>query len=154
MDTAIIALLVVILVVRRQLQVRAVQHDGSALVPLALIIAGALELALDADAHPPGAVAAVTVGAGLALAVVLGVARARTVRVWVDGGRVLRQGTIVTLALWLVSLGLHLLADQELAARGHDAVRLGQVSVLLYLGITLAVQGALVRRRARALLPA
>ena len=90
MDTAIIALLVVILVVRRQLQVRAV----------------------------------------------------------------LRQGTIVTLALWLVSLGLHLLADQELAARGHDAVRLGQVSVLLYLGITLAVQGALVRRRARALLSA
>jgi hypothetical protein len=47
-----------------------------------------------------------------------------------------------------------LLSDEELAARGHDAAQLGQVSVLLYLGLTLGVQGVLVRRRARALAPA
>ena len=44
--------------------------------------------------------------------------------------------------------------DQELSARGHDAAQLGQVSLLLYLGVTLGVQGVLVRRRARDLAPA
>lgn len=120
----------------------------------ALVGIGAVEVATYAGPHPPGAVTVATIVASLVVAVVLGAARASTVRLWVDDGRVLRQGTAVTIVLWLVSLGLHLLSDEELAARGHDAAQLGQLSVLLYLGITLGVQGLLVRRRARTLAPA
>lgn len=153
MDNVIVGVLILAVVVRRQLQVRAVNDDRGALVPVALMAIGAVEVALDAGSHPPGAVTAVMIAGSLVLAVVLGAARAATVRLWVDDRRVLRQGTIVTIALWLVSLGLHLLSDHELAARGHDAAQLGQVSVLLYLGLTLGVQSVLVRSRARHLAP-
>jgi hypothetical protein len=154
MDSVIVGVLVLALVVRRQLQVRAVNDAGSALIPVALVAIGAAEVAAYADSHPPAAVTVATIAGSLVVAVVLGAARASTVRLWVQEGRVLRQGTAVTIVLWLVSLGLHLLSDRELAARGHAAAQLGQVSVLLYLGITLGVQGVLVRRRARGMVAA
>jgi hypothetical protein len=66
--------------------------------------------------------------------------------VWADDRWVLRQGTAVTMALWLVSLLVHFAGD----AGGDHAGAAGLVgaSFLLYLGLTLAVQYYLVYRRA------
>jgi hypothetical protein len=76
----------------------------------------------------------------------LGALRGLSMRVWDGGGWVLRQGTAVTMALWLVSLLVHFAGD----AGGDHAGAAGLVgaSFLLYLGLTLAVQYYVVYRRA------
>ena len=67
-------------------------------------------------------------------------------RVWAGDGWVLRQGTAVTMALWLVSLLVHFVGD---AGGDHaGAAGLEGASFLLYLGLTLAVQYYVVYRRA------
>jgi hypothetical protein len=78
--------------------------------------------------------------------------RATTVRVWLHDGRLLRQGTAVTIVLWLVAIAIHLGGDHLIAP--HDADRLGSVSLLLYLGVSLAVQRFALGERARRLLTA
>ena len=62
---------------------------------------------------------------------------------------VLRQGTAVTMVLWLVSLLVHFVGD----AGGYHAGAAGleASSFLLYLGLTLGVQDYVVHRRAQPL---
>ena len=66
----------------------------------------------------------------------LGALRGLTMRVWSSNGWVLRQGTALTMGLWLVSLLVHFAGDDG----GDHAGAAGLVgaSFLLYLGITLA----------------
>lgn len=60
-------------------------------------------------------------------------------------GRLARQGTWVTVVLWLVTVPLHL---------GLDTVNgVGQASLMLYVGLTLGVQQILVVRRAVSIQP-
>src|SRR4051812_41062607 len=65
MDSVIVGVLVLALVVRRQLQVRAVNDAGSALIPVALVAIGAAEVAAYADSHPPAAVTVATIAGSL-----------------------------------------------------------------------------------------
>jgi hypothetical protein len=62
------------------------------------------------------------------------------VRLWFEDGRLLRQGTAITAALWLIAIAIHIGDDQVIAP--HDAARIGAVSLLLYLGVSLAVPRA------------
>lgn len=58
--------------------------------------------------------------------------RALTVRLWLDAQGVLRQGTWVTVVLWLVGLGIH---------EGVDAVaHIPAATTLLYVGVTFLAQ--------------
>ncbi len=71
----------------------------------------------------------------------LGAVRAFTAKLWSEGGRTLRQGTWLTIVLWLFSIGGHLALDAISA--------LGSASLLLYLGTTLATQRLVLSWRVR-----
>ena len=120
---------------------------------LAGCISACTSVAFDYDRDHPLA------GAGIALLVVsivvaagFSIVRATTVRVWLHDGRLLRQGTAMTIVLWLVAIAIHLGGDHLIAP--HDADRIGSVSLLLYLGVSLAVQRFALGERARRLLTA
>jgi hypothetical protein len=81
------------------------------------------------------------VGAGL-----LGAVRAMTVKIWVSNNWVFRQGTWLTMTLWLVSLALHFVIVES---GSHSNIgNLETASLLLYVAVTYAVQNYVVHRRA------
>jgi hypothetical protein len=95
----------------------------------------------------PNAAVMVTAAVGsLVLAAVTGALRAPSVRLWRQGGQVWRQGTALTVVLWLVSLGLHLGYD-AVVARGKDA-DFGTVTLPLYFAASLAAQRIVLNVRA------
>jgi hypothetical protein len=73
----------------------------------------------------------------------LGVVRAWTVRVWPAGGQVLRQGSWLTVGLWLAGVAIHEAVDL--------AEHIPGASVLLYLSVTWAVQQLVLLARVRRL---
>jgi hypothetical protein len=79
-------------------------------------------------------------------AVILGAVRAFTVKIWTSNNWVMRQGTWLTIGLWLVSLGLHFVSG--VGAQHVGAGNLEASSFLLYLGVTYGVQNTVVHRRA------
>lgn len=75
----------------------------------------------------------------------MGAIRAYTVKLWSSGSVVYRQGTWLTIGLWIVSVALHLAVDQ--------IGKTGDATLLIYYGITLAVQNWVVQSRARRSFP-
>lgn len=97
-------------------------------------------------AVPDGrAVIAAAVGS-LVLAAATGALRAPSERLWRQDGRVWRQGTALTVVLWLVSLGLHLGYDAVLAG---GAAGFGEATMMLYFAVSVAAQRAALSVRAR-----
>lgn len=97
-------------------------------------------------AHPLSHGAILLIATSLVfLAIGLGVLRAYTVRLWLENGQLMRQGTWLTAALWIVGIAGHFLLE---GASGASSA-----SALLYLGLTLLAQGMVLRTRA-ARLPA
>ncbi|MFL6076655.1 MAG: hypothetical protein ACJ73S_24945 [Mycobacteriales bacterium] len=94
---ALIVLAVLALMISRQMRARPLKPPALVIVPALMVYAGA---------RAPGASAVdVTLVAGLAGEVALGVVRGFSMRVWRDAeGRAWRQGTRYTLAWWLVGL--------------------------------------------------
>ena len=131
----------------RQLQVRELRRDRGYLFPLIVVAVGVVEIAHYDGSHPLGATGTALLATSLVVAAVFGALRATTVRLWIEDGRLLRQGTLITAALWLVAIAIHLAGDRLIAP--HDAERIGAVSLLLYLGVSLAVQRAALGERAR-----
>lgn len=87
-------------------------------------------------------VAGVTlVGAGL-----LGLLRAYTVKLWTSNNWVVRQGSWITIVLWVISLALHLITS--VGATHIGAANFEASSFLLYLAITFGVQTYVVHMRA------
>lgn len=135
-----VTVLVLVFILFRQLQVRPV--TSRVLLPVLLIALGVASEASYSHLHPvSGPALAVLAGLLVLDAGVLGALRARTVRLWRDGGQVWRQGTWLTVALWLAGLAIHVAVDQ--------ADHLGSSSLLLYLGITYLVQRLVLLSRAR-----
>lgn len=77
-----------------------------------------------------------------------GVARGFTVRIFVEGGQLYRQGTVTTAVLWVLGVGLHLASDRAITHYGGPAGA-ASASVLLYLALSLVIQGIVLRRRVR-----
>ncbi len=151
-ESIVVGLVVLVWLLWRQAQVRELRHDRGYLLPLALVAIGVVQIVGYERDHP-------LAGAGIALLVLsivvaagFAIVRATTVRVWLHDGRLLRQGTGMTIILWLVALAVHLGGDHLIAP--HDADRIGSVSLLLYLGVSLAVQRFALGERARRLLTA
>jgi hypothetical protein len=89
--------------------------------------------------------------AGLALSVVVGLARGRLTRVWADGdGRVFAQGTRTTVALF-VGLVAAKFALGTAAYFLHVSDDGGFGEILVMIAVMVAFQAELVWRRARAL---
>lgn len=137
-------LVILALVIARQVRVRPL---GSPRLPLLIGAAGLIVLLGYTRQHHTGLALIAFIAGSLVVAGLLGAARAVTVRLWRDGGQVLRQGTWLTAALWLVSAGLHL------AGGFLPGVPAGtsSASVLLYLGATWGAQHLVLSARARRL---
>jgi hypothetical protein len=136
LSSIVIGLIVLVLILYRQRQVRQVTTKLG--LPSVLAVAG---LAGMSGAHRPITSGQIAVLAGLLAigGVGLGAVRAYTVRVWREGDRWLRQGTWVTIGLWIVGAAIHGAADWF--------VGLGSASLLLYLGVTYAAQRLMLRWR-------
>jgi hypothetical protein len=79
----------------------------------------------------------------------VGALRGLSMRVWSGNGWVVRQGTAVTMVLWIVTLLVHVFGD----AGGSQAgtADLAGATFLLYLGLTLGLQSYVVFRRGQPL---
>lgn len=150
--TVVIDVLVLAWVLYRQRSLRRVPLRVGAQLPIFLGAIGLIEFVDYTDTHSVRAsalgvaLASVMVGAGLS-----GALRAYTVRLWGGpGGRVLRQGTWLTMGLWLVSIAAHFGAFSLVDAL-HGSSGIGPASLLLYLAVSIGVQNAVVRQRARRL---
>lgn len=135
----------------RQRKVRRVPPRLGLRFPVLLGVLGVLEVADYSHQHSLSPAVVGVLALSLAVAAVgLGVVRALTVQLRMVDGVALRQGTWLTVALWLVSLGLHFAADWWITdLKGPGG--LPSASLLLYLGVTYGVQKAVVHRRATAL---
>ncbi len=114
-----------------------------------LLILGAVETIAFADHHHLDAATVGILCGSLLVGAALGVARGFTVRLWVDQGRLFRQGTALTVALWLVAVGIHLASETAVRHEGGPAGA-SSATMLLYLGLALTIQTSVLRRRARA----
>lgn len=138
---------ILILVLLRQVRVRPVPRVFQPRLPVVIGVIGLFEMFSYAGDHHVSSSAWLWVAGTLVVgALGLGVLRGVSMRVWAGNGWVLRQGSAVTMALWLVSLLVHFVGDAE---QGHaGAAGLEGASFLLYLGVTLCVQYYVVYRRA------
>jgi hypothetical protein len=142
----LIGLAVLALLVYRQLQVRPVRANFR--LPLILAVIGVIQLSqfLKND-HHTGTVFAALAGS-LVLAAITGAIRAMTVRVWIQAGQALRQGTWITVVLWVVSLGAHLGYDYLVDGKGSQA-GLGSASLVLYFAVTYTIQRLILQAKAQ-----
>jgi hypothetical protein len=103
--------------------------------------------------HHGGAVTAAALGGSLVLAIVFGVARAATIRIWQKDGVTWSQGSWITALLWIAALAAHLGYDYLLDAHRGTA-GLGSATILLYVAITLGTQRLMLMQRASRTFPA
>jgi hypothetical protein len=148
--TMALDVLVAFFVLRRQRRIRLVPRVLSLRLPIVLGVIGLIELLAYTDNHhvtggdDAWVLATLVVGA-----LALGAVRAFTVRVWTSNEWVVRQGTWLTMGLWVLSLALHFVSDVGAA---HDgAGNFEASSFLLYLAVTYGVQNYVVHRRAQPL---
>jgi hypothetical protein len=148
--TIALDLLIAFYILSRQLRNRLVPRVLSLRLPVVLGVVGLVDLLGYTDNHHvtggdwAWVLATLVVGA-----LILGAIRAFTVRVWTSNEWVVRQGTWVTMGLWVLSLALHFVSDVGAAHGG--AGNFEASSFLLYLAITYGVQNYVVHRRARPL---
>ena len=95
---------------------------------------------------PDGKTAIVALTGSLVIAAVGAAIRVPTFRLWWQDGQYWRKGTAVTVAVWLVSLGAHLLYE-GVTARDSTLSGLGAATTVLYFGVSLGVQRVLLTAR-------
>jgi hypothetical protein len=141
----VITVAVLVLILFRQLRAQPAKIN----TPLVLVVGiiGVVETVTFLSQHGRGGGRAyVALVGSLVLAVVLGGIRAYTMRVWVDGGQIWRQGNWLTAGLWILSLAVHFGYDYLVDGKGPDA-GLGAATALLYFAVTYTVQRYVVLAR-------
>jgi hypothetical protein len=147
LPTVVVGAALVLFIIYRQLIRRPIEARQLVVLPVVLAALGLINL----NHEPPTASAAVVaLVASLVSAVVFGLARGFSTRVWQDAGGVLRQGTPVTLALWIVGIALRI-GIGALAHRAGVAQSVTVGELPLFLGVTLAAQNLVIWMRAQAL---
>jgi hypothetical protein len=142
----LIGIAVLGLILVRQMQVRPVR--ASFRLPLILAIIGVLELTQYLQHNHHTATIYAALAGSLVLAAMTGAIRAMTVRVWIETGQALRQGTWITAVLWVVSLGVHLGYDYLIDGKGPQA-GLGSASLVLYFAVTYTIQRLILQAKAQ-----
>src|SRR6202012_1153575 len=140
----LIGVVVIGWILYRQMQARPIRDNVR--LPIILGIIGAVELVQFLGKHH-GSRTVLVLGGSLVVAAVFGAIRAATTRVWIEGGQAWRRGSWLTAVLWIISLGAHLGYDYLLDGKGPQS-GLGSASLLLYLAITLLIQGLILLARA------
>ena len=128
-----IGFVLLVWVLLRQVAVRPVPRVIRLGLPVVIGVIGLFELTSYANSHHDIASSAWVwvLGTLLVGAIGLGIVRGLTVKIWTAGNWVLRQGTPVTMALWLVSLAVHFAGDVfGLACARRNGPRVGQLPAL------------------------
>jgi hypothetical protein len=147
--TIALDVLIAVYVLSRQRRIRPVPRVLNFRLPMILGVIGLIDLLGYTDNHAhhvtggdwAWVLATLVVGA-----LILGAIRALTVKVWTSNQWVVRQGTWLTIGLWVLSLALHFVSDVGAAHNG--AGNFEASSFLLYLAVTYGVQNYVVHRRA------
>lgn len=138
--TILIAAVLIVFIIYQQVRTRPLNPRQLVVLPLFLAALGVVNL----NQHPPASAAAGgALAASVIIAVVLGIARGITTRVWWADGVLLRKGTVITLVLWVVSIGLRLLIGL-VARRGGVPLSVTTGEIPLFLGVTLAAQNLVI----------
>ncbi len=141
----VIGLVVLAWLLWRQTQRRPVREDRKPTVLLILLVLGVVALGAYFKQEPATGLAIALLVGSLVLAAGFGVVRGYTVRLWDQDGQLFRQGTWLTILLWLVAIGSHVGLD---ALIDGGAKGLGSASILLYLAVSLGAQRLVVQSRA------
>lgn len=150
LNNIIVGLLVLVLVLSRQLQPRTVKEERPFALMAVLAALGMWQLADYAGGRTIPASAWALLILSLAVGAGLGAVRGQLIHVWRDNGTLMRQGNGLTVALWLVAVGLHIAVDGLIGLTAPHADSLASVSLLLYLAIALGAQRLVTLRRAAA----
>ena len=116
-----------------------------------LAVVGVVQLVSAAGAHPVPLLGWTLPALGLAIGAALGALRAHTVHLWFRDGVVWTQGHALTAALWVVGIGAHVGLDVLARAVVPAAETANTASILLFVAVSLGVQGLVTLRRTRAL---
>ncbi|WP_328605867.1 hypothetical protein OG943_38690 [Amycolatopsis sp. NBC_00345] len=143
----VIGLVVLAWLLSRQVQKRLVREDRKPTVVLILGVLGVVSLAAFFKGGSPSGTAIALLAGSLLVAVLFGVVRAYTVRLWRADGQLWRQGTWLTVVLWIAAIAIHLGLDFVIDANS-PVKGLGNASILLYLAVTLGAQRLVVQQRA------
>jgi hypothetical protein len=114
-------------------------------------IAGLVEVVSTAGAQPVSVAGWTLLVLGLVIGAALGLLRAATVKLWVRDGAVYTQGHAMTAALWIVGIAVHVGLDLLARAIAPSADAVDASGVLLFIAVSLGVQGLVTMQRARAL---
>ncbi|HVV10261.1 hypothetical protein [Amycolatopsis sp.] len=142
----VIAALVVWRVIVRQLLGSAVTLQGLALIPAILLVLGIVDCAKALPGASGTEIA--LLAADLAILLVLGLARAATVRLSLRDGNAYQKGSALTLVLWLVTIAIRI-GFAVLGARAGTTSGLAGASIALSMGLSIGVQNVLIYSRAR-----
>jgi hypothetical protein len=141
-----IAALVIWRVVFRQLRGTTVTVRGMLVIPGILVLIG-LENCAQALPKASGTEIAL-LGADLLVLLILGAGRAASTNLTVRDGYAFQKGSVLTLLLWLLTIGVRIgfgFVGAGLGAGGP----LTSASIALSLGLSIGVQNALIYARAR-----
>lgn len=144
-SNVLIGLFVLLIIFYNQIRVRQVRNETKLIFPIILILLGISNLQTYFSTHTLTFISLISLFVSLfILAVITGVIRACTVKLWYENSILFRQGTWLTIVLWIVSSILHLMINSI----GHT----GQATFLIYYGITLCSQRLVVYSRSRHIL--
>ena len=135
------------LLIYRQLVARRVSSSSLRIMAILGVI-GVVELVGFLNKHHGGTTLDAALGGSLVLALVFGVLRAMTTRIWQQDGAAWSQGNWLTALLWVLALGAHLGYD-ALLDHHHGTAGLGEATLVLYLAVSLGAQRLIVMQRAR-----
>lgn len=148
LTNVLIGLAVVVYAVYRQLRTQRLDEGRGLRMPLVLGAVGVLQIYRFHQHHPVSAAGWALLTVSMALAVVFGVIRGATVKVWRGPDGTYRRGTVTTLVLWLVGLGMHLAVELMVRLVDPTVAGMAGASMMLYVGLTLACQQLCVQARA------
>ena len=147
----LIGIVVLVLIVWRQMRVRPVAGGRQGRVLVILGVIGVVQVISAAQAHPAPVLGWTALVVGLAVGAAVGVVRARTMRIWSSGGRLVRQGTAATLVWWAVGIAAHIGLDLLVRAAAPSAEPVNSASILLFVAVSLGAQTLVQMSRAREL---
>lgn len=143
MTTILIALAALCFAIYRQMRATPVSADRAFFLPVVLVVLGVVQGGLTGS--PSAALLAIEI----LVAVMSGLLRGVTVRLWRDAAGVLwRQGTVWTVLAWIASIGARVALI--LPQRSPSGFPISAGTLLIFLGVSLATQAAYVTYRARA----
>lgn len=145
MNITIISVLALCYIFYNQIRVKTVRQEMKFILPIIMLIFGFISLKNYLTTESLTLISITCIILSLTvLAGGMAALRAHTVKIWAKENLIYRQGTWLTIILWIISVILHLLIEK--------IGDIGQSTTLIYFAITLSIQKWIIRSRAQKLI--